>query len=44
VADKEDAMARDAALVVSWTPAVPGREAKALEAFREAFKEVRGIG
>jgi hypothetical protein len=38
VADKEDAMARDAALVVSWTPAVPGREAKALEAFREALK------
>jgi hypothetical protein len=31
-------MARDAALVVSWTRAVPGREAKALEAFREALE------
>jgi hypothetical protein len=38
VADKEDVMARDAALVVSWTRAVPGREAKALEAFREALE------
>ena len=31
-------MARDAALIVSWTRAVPGREAKALEAFREALE------
>jgi hypothetical protein len=38
VADKEDVMARDAALVVSWTRAVPGREAKALEALREALE------
>jgi hypothetical protein len=38
VAAKEDVMARDAALVVSWTRAVPGREAKALEAFREALE------
>jgi hypothetical protein len=38
VADKEDVMARDAALVVSWTRAVPGREAKSFEAFREALE------
>jgi hypothetical protein len=31
-------MARDAALVVSWTRAVPGREAKSREAFREALE------
>lgn len=31
-------MARDAALVVSWTRAVPGREARPLEAFREALE------
>jgi hypothetical protein len=31
-------MARDAAVVVSWTRAVPGREAKSFEAFREALE------
>jgi hypothetical protein len=31
-------MARDAAVVVGWTRAVPGRETKSFEAFREALE------
>jgi len=30
-------MARDAAVVVTWTQPIPGREAKALEVFMEAL-------
>src|SRR6266516_2610068 len=34
---KGGAMARDAAVVVTWTQPIPGREAKALEVFMEAL-------